>query len=217
MLQDSYKLQGKRKQLVSEIKEMGITSPKVLAAIQKVPRHFFFPDDFLDKAYENIAFPIGNGQTISQPYTVARQTELLDIQKNDKVLEIGTGSGYQAAVLKVMGADVFTIETVEPLFNSANVLFRKLGLRIASFLGDGSIGLPEQAPFDKIIITAAAPKLADTLIDQLKVGGKLVAPVGGRAVQKMILIERVGENEYKKSSHGKFNFVPLTGTHGWTD
>ena len=195
---------------------MGIQSSKVLAAIEKVPRHFFFPADFQDKSYENIAFPIGKGQTISQPYTVAKQTELLDIQKGDKVLEIGTGSGYQAAILKVLGANVYTIETIEALYEASNALFKKLGLKIATYLGDGSVGLPNNAPFDKIIITAAAPKLMSTLTKQLKIGGRLVAPVGSKDVQKMILIERIGENEYKKSSHGKFNFVPLTGTHGWS-
>jgi protein-L-isoaspartate(D-aspartate) O-methyltransferase len=216
LLKDSYKLQGKRKQLVEEIKKMGISSKKVLQAIEKVPRHFFFPDDFIDKAYENIAFPIGNEQTISQPFTVALQTQLLDIKKGDKVLEVGTGSGYQAAVLKVMGADVYTIETVKDLHLSAKRLFSKLGLDIATFYGDGSNGLPQFAPFDKIILTAAAPKLMDSLTKQLKINGKLVAPVGSLDVQKMILIERYGENDYKQTSHGKFNFVPLTGTHGWS-
>ncbi len=216
MLQDSYKLQGKRKQLVDEVKRMGVSSQKVLSALQKVPRHFFFPDDFVDKAYDNIAFPIGGGQTISQPYTVAMQTALLDIKKGDKILEIGTGSGYQAAILKVLGADVYTIETVRELHETAKTLFSKLGLNIATFYGDGSNGLSQFAPYDKIILTAAAPKLMNSLTKQLKVNGKLVAPVGDRDVQKMILIERHGENEYKQTSHGKFNFVPLTGTHGWS-
>ena len=215
MLTDTYKLQGKRKQLVEELKNLGITSAKVLSAIEQVPRHFFFPDDFIDKAYDNIAFPIEAGQTISQPFTVAAQTQLLDIQKGDKVLEIGTGSGYQAAILKVLGADVYSIETKETLHLSATALFKKLGLSIATIYGDGSEGLPELAPFDKIILTAAAPKLLESLTKQLKVGGKLVAPVGDLDVQKMILVERHGDNEYKKTSHGKFNFVPLTGTHGW--
>jgi|TARA_B110000238_G_scaffold4039_1_gene4028 protein-L-isoaspartate(D-aspartate) O-methyltransferase len=216
LLQDTYKLKGQRAQLVKELKKLGISSPKVLKAIEAVPRHFFFPKDFLDKAYENIAFPIGKGQTISQPFTVAMQTQLLDIQPGDKVLEIGTGSGYQSAVLKVMGAQVYSIETVEALHKRAKVLFTKLGLDIATIYGDGSKGLAELAPFDKIIMTAAAPNLMESLTSQLKVKGKLVAPIGSLAVQNMILVTRNGDNDYTKTSHGKFNFVPLTGTHGWS-
>ena len=216
MLQDTYKLKGQRAQLVKELKKLGISSPKVLKAIEAVPRHFFFPKDFLDKAYENIAFPIGKGQTISQPFTVAMQTQLLDIQPGDKILEIGTGSGYQSAVLKVMGAQVYSIETVEALHKRAKVLFTKLGLDIATIYGDGSKGLAELAPFDKIIMTAAAPNLMESLTSQLKVKGKLVAPIGSLAVQNMILVTRNGDNDYTKTSHGKFNFVPLTGTHGWS-
>tara|TARA_B110000240_G_scaffold24829_1_gene25285 strand:+ start:954 stop:1607 length:654 start_codon:yes stop_codon:yes gene_type:complete len=216
LLQDTYKLKGQRAQLVKELKKLGISSPKVLKAIEAVPRHFFFPKDFLDKAYENIAFPIGKGQTISQPFTVAMQTQLLDLQPGDKVLEIGTGSGYQSAVLKVMGAQVYSIETVEALHKRAKVLFTKLGLDIATIYGDGSKGLAELAPFDKIIMTAAAPNLMESLTSQLKVKGKLVAPIGSLAVQNMILVTRNGDNDYTKTSHGKFNFVPLTGTHGWS-
>jgi protein-L-isoaspartate(D-aspartate) O-methyltransferase len=216
LLQDTYKLKGQRAQLVKELKKLGISSPKVLKAIEAVPRHFFFPKDFLDKAYENIAFPIGKGQTISQPFTVAMQTQLLDLQPGDKVLEIGTGSGYQSAVLKVMGAQVYSIETVEALHKRAKVLFTKLGLDIATIYGDGSKGLAELAPFDKIIMTAAAPNLMESLTSQLKVKGKLVAPVGSLDVQNMILVTRNGDNDYTKTSHGKFNFVPLIGTHGWS-
>jgi len=216
LLQDTYKLRGQRAQLVKELKKLGISSPKVLKAIDIVPRHFFFPKDFLDKAYENIAFPIGKGQTISQPFTVAMQTQLLDIQPGDKVLEIGTGSGYQSAILKVMGAQVHSIETVEALHKRAKVLFTKLGLDIATILGDGSKGLAELAPFDKIIITAAAPNLMESLTSQLKVNGKLVAPVGPLDVQNMILVTRNGDNDYTETSHGKFNFVPLIGLNGWT-
>ena len=216
MLKDSYKLQGKRAQLISELKSLGIKSPNVLKAIEAVPRHFFFPKDFLDKAYENIAFPIEGGQTISQPFTVAMQTQLLDIKQGDRILEIGTGSGYQSAVLKVMGAEVHTIETVLELHNSAKHLFKKLGLDIATIYGDGSDGLPDAGPFDKIIMTAAAPKLLTSLTEQLKINGLLVAPVGSLDVQKMILVKRNDDKTYTKTSHGKFNFVPLTGTHGWS-
>lgn len=180
-----------------------------------VPRHFFFPDDFIDKAYDNIAFPILDGQTISQPFTVARQTELLDICPGDKVLEIGTGSGYQGAILKVLGADVYSIETQYNLHNSTKKLFAKLGLKINTIYGDGSNGIPEKAPFDKIIMTAAAPSLLPSLTEQLRIGGLLVAPIGNKDVQKMILVNRTGDNAYDQTTHGKYNFVPLTGTHGW--
>lgn len=217
MLKDTYKSQGQRTQLVKELKKLGISSPKVLKAMQAVPRHFFFPTDFLDKAYENIAFPIDGGQTISQPFTVAKQTELLNVKKGDKILEIGTGSGYQSAVLKVLGATVYSIETVEKLHLQAKELFKKLGLDIATIYGDGSRGLPELAPFDKIIMTAAAPKLISSLTAQLAINGKLVAPVGDLAVQKMILVTRNDDNEYTETTHGDFNFVPLTGTHGWSN
>ena len=217
MLQDSYKHKGRRKQLVEELKRSGIQSDKVLKAVMRVPRHFFFPSDFEDRAYDNKAFPIEGGQTISQPYTVAFQTELLDVQNGDKVLEIGTGSGYQAAVLKVLGANLYTIETVRELHFTAQQLFKKLGLDIHAILGDGSAGLPKHAPYDKIILTAAAPNISDELCQQLKIGGKLVAPVGDRDVQKMILVKRNGENEYIKSTHGTFTFVPLTGTYGWNE
>ena len=216
LLTDSYKLKGQRTQLVNELKKMGINAQNVLRAIEAVPRHFFFPKDFIDKAYENIAFPIDNGQTISQPYTVALQTQLLDIKPGDRVLEIGTGSGYQAAILKVLGAEVFTIETVGILYNKANDLFSRLGLQIHSTYGDGSLGLPSLAPFDKIILTAAAPKLLDNLTQQLKINGKLVAPIGTIGVQKMLLVTRTGDNEYQQSSHGNFSFVPLTGINGWS-
>lgn len=216
MLKDTYKHKGQRNQLIQELKNLGIQSPAVLKAMEHVPRHFFFPSDFADKAYENIAFPIDEKQTISQPYTVARQTELLDIQSGDKVLEIGTGSGYQAAVLRIMGAQLHTIETVEILHKKAKLLFTKLGLNISTILGDGSLGIPELAPFDKIIITAGTPLLAKSLLSQLKIGGKLVAPVGELDVQKMILVHRVGDNEYHETTHGRFKFVPLTGTNGWS-
>lgn len=216
LLKDTYKLQGQRTLLVKELQNLGITSPKVLNAMQAVPRHFFFPSDFVDKAYENIAFPIDGGQTISQPYTVAKQTELLDVKKGDKILEIGTGSGYQSSVLKVLGAQVYSIETVKELHVKAKALFIKLGLDIIAILGDGSLGLPAMAPFDKIILTAAAPQLMKSLTQQLAIKGMLVAPVGNLAVQKMILVTRNDDNDYTETAHGNFNFVPLTGIHGWS-
>lgn len=217
MLQDSYKQKGRRKQLIEHLKEAGIQSEKVLKAMMHVPRHFFFPSDFEDKAYEDKPFPIEGGQTISQPYTVAKQTELLDIKKGDKVLEIGTGSGYQAAILKVLGAEVYSIETVRELHDKSSALFKKIGLQVNTIYGDGSKGLEKFAPYDKIIMTAAAPNISKTLTDQLKIGGKLLAPVGSLDVQNMILVKRVGENEFEKSTHGTFTFVPLTGIYGWND
>ena len=215
MLQDSYKHKGQRNQLVRVLEEQGIRAENVLKAIAHLPRHFFFPKDFEEKAYENIAFPIDGGQTISQPYTVAFQSQLLDVVKGDKVLEIGTGSGYQAAILHLLGAEVHTVETVRQLHLHSKALFHKLGLKIHTYYKDGSEGLIEQAPYDKIILTAAAPTISKHLTEQLKVKGKLVAPVGNKDVQKMILIKRTGENEYDKSEHGTFTFVPLTGTYGW--
>jgi protein-L-isoaspartate(D-aspartate) O-methyltransferase len=206
---DSYKHQGLRKLLVETIREKGITDHNVLEAIGKVPRHFFFDSSFLKFAYEDNAFPIGSGQTISQPYTVAFQTQLLQISRGQKVLEIGTGSGYQACILAEMGAKVFSIERQKALFDKAVQFLPTLGYRIKLFYGDGYKGLPAYAPFDKIIVTAAAPYVPDALIGQLKPGGILVIPVGAGDVQDMTTITRISEKEFKKREHGKFRFVPL--------
>lgn len=212
---DTFKHKGLRKRLCLLLAEKGIKSNKVLDAINDVPRHFFFERSFEDKAYLDQAFPIGEGQTISQPYTVAFQTQLLDIQKGDKVLEIGTGSGYQAAILEKLGAEVHTIERHEPLYRQAIQLFKKLGLTIKCYWGDGSLGLPKKAPFDKIIVTAAAPEWASSLQSQLKIGGKLVIPMGNKTVQKMVLIYRDDEHNYSRKEFGDFKFVPLLGKNGW--
>jgi protein-L-isoaspartate(D-aspartate) O-methyltransferase len=206
---DSYKHQGLRKLLVETIREKGITDHNVLEAIGKVPRHFFFDSSFLKFAYEDNAFPIGSGQTISQPYTVAFQTQLLQISRGQKVLEIGTGSGYQACILAEMGAKVFSIERQKALFDKAVQFLPTLGYRIKLFYGDGYKGLPAYAPFDKIIVTAAAPYVPDALIGQLKPSGILVIPVGAGDVQDMTTIARISEKEFKKHEHGKFRFVPL--------
>ena len=192
----------------------GIKDENVLNAMLKTPRHFFFPNDFLDEAYIDKAFPIGSGQTISQPYTVAFQSQLLGISKGAKVLEIGTGSGYQAAVLAAMGAVVYTVETVEELYRNTVELFKILNIPVHCFLGDGSKGLPAFQPYDAIIVTAAGGKLAENLREQLKVGGRLVIPVGSYDIQKMVLIERLVENKYQRSEHGEFKFVPLVGKQG---
>lgn len=206
---DSYKHQGLRKQLVEIIREKGITDCNVLAAIGKVPRHFFFDSSFLKYAYEDKAFPIGAGQTISQPYTVAFQSQLLMLTRGQKVLEVGTGSGYQACILAEIGAKVFSIERQKSLYDKAAQFLPSLGYRIKLFFGDGYKGLPAYAPFDKIIVTAGAPFIPDALMDQLKPGGILVIPVGGNDVQEMTTITRISEKEFKKRDHGKFRFVPL--------
>lgn len=206
---DSYKHQGLRKQLVETIHQKGITDTNVLEAIGKVPRHYFFESSFLKYAYEDNAFPIGAGQTISQPYTVAFQTQLLKISRGQKVLEIGTGSGYQACILAEIGAKVFSIERQKSLYDKAVKFLPTLGYRMKLFYGDGYKGLPAYAPFDKIIVTAGAPYIPDALIEQLKPGGILVIPVGGDEVQEMTTITRISASEFQKLGHGKFRFVPL--------
>jgi protein-L-isoaspartate(D-aspartate) O-methyltransferase len=206
---DSYKHQGLRKHLVEIIRGKGITDYNVLAAIGKVPRHFFFDSSFLKYAYEDNAFPIGSGQTISQPYTVAFQSQLLMLGKGQKVLEVGTGSGYQACILAEIGAKVFSIERQKSLYDKAVQFIPTLGYRIKLFYGDGYKGLPAYAPFDKIIVTAGAPYIPDALMEQLKPGGILVIPVGGDDVQEMTTITRISEKEFQKREHGKFRFVPL--------
>jgi protein-L-isoaspartate(D-aspartate) O-methyltransferase len=206
---DTYKHQGLRKLLVESIRARGIHDSNVLRAMETVPRHFFFDSSFLKYAYEDKPFPIGAGQTISQPYTVAFQSELLQIKKGDKVLEIGTGSGYQACILAEMGAKVFTIERQKALFITAQKLLPQLRYPIKTFYGDGYKGLPAFAPFDKIIVTAGAPYIPEPLIGQLKIGGILVIPVGTTDVQTMTTITKTGETEAFKREHGAFRFVPL--------
>src|SRR4051812_1352234 len=175
---DNYREQGARKRLVEILRKKGIEDEKVLLAIGKIPRHFFFDETFWNQAYKDIAFPIGDGQTISQPYTVAYQTELLHIKKGDKVLEIGTGSGYQTCVLMEVGATVYTIERQENIYNHTIKVLPGMGYNAHFFLGDGSMGIPAHAPFHKIIVTAGAPFVPEALLKQLKIGGVLVIPVG---------------------------------------
>jgi len=201
--------QGLRAKLVRELEEKGIADKNLLSSIAKVKRHFFFNTAFLKYAYEDKAFPIGAGQTISQPYTVAVQTQLLQIKKGDKVLEIGTGSGYQTCILHEMGAKVFTIERQKELFDLSKALLPKLGYRPKFFYGDGYAGLEAFAPFDKIIVTAGAPYIPEPLKKQLKINGLLVIPVGQGSIQTMILIERKSECEFSETQHGAFRFVPL--------
>jgi protein-L-isoaspartate(D-aspartate) O-methyltransferase len=212
---DKYREQGARKKLVALLRERGISDERVLTAIGKVPRHFFFDETFWNQAYKDIAFPIGDGQTISQPYTVAYQTELLHIQKGDKVLEIGTGCGYQTCVLLELGAKVFSIERQENLFRRTIQVLPKMGYHPQFFLGDGSMGIAEQAPYDKIIVTAGAPLVPEILLKQLKVGGILVIPVGDANEQKMVTVLRVSETEFEKIVLDTFRFVPLLGDQAW--
>ncbi len=207
---DTYQYQGLRKKLVEELKQKGIKDTAVLRAFEKIPRHFFFEKAFAEWAYQNKAFPIGKGQTISQPFTVAFQTELLDIKKRESVMEIGTGSGFQAAVLATLGARVYTIERHEALHISAKQRLKKMGYAgIRFYFKDGYKGLPEFAPFDKILVTAAAPEIPQALKMQLKVGGKLVVPVGDEKGQKMLLITRLDQQHFEEKELGNFKFVPF--------
>lgn len=208
-MKDTFKHQGLRQQLVSIIKAKGIFDTKVLDAIGKVPRHLFMDSGFLDHAYQDKAFPIAANQTISQPYTVAFQTELLQVKSGDKILEIGTGSGYQTAVLCELGAKVYSIERQLELFKITSKFLPKLGYRAKKLIfGDGYKGLKEEAPFDSIIVTAGAPLVPKPLMSQLKIGGRLVIPVG-EEVQIMTLFIRNGPKEFEKHEFGEFRFVPL--------
>jgi protein-L-isoaspartate(D-aspartate) O-methyltransferase len=208
-LKDTAKHQGLRNQLISVLKNKGITDTAVLEAIQKIPRHLFLNSSFEDYAYQDKAFPIGAGQTISQPYTVAFQSQLLEVQKDHKVLEIGTGSGYQTAVLCAIGAKVYTIERQNELFKTTSLLLPKLGIRPKHLsFGDGYKGLPNYAPFDCIIVTAGAPFIPKPLMAQLKIGGRLVIPLGEEH-QIMTLLIRKNETQFEKHEFGEFRFVPL--------
>jgi protein-L-isoaspartate(D-aspartate) O-methyltransferase len=210
-MEDNFQHKGLRNKLVQEIKRKGIVDERVLAAINKVPRHLFMDSGFIKFAYRDQAFPIRAGQTISQPYTVAFQTQLLEVDAMHKVLEVGTGSGYQAAVLVEMGAKVYTIERQKELYLLSQSLLSSLHYRLHFFYGDGYQGLPTYGPFDRILITAAAPEIPEKLLEQLKPGGRLVVPLGGEKSQVMTLIEKKGEKDYKKSEHGLFVFVPMLG------
>ena len=209
MTLDSFKHKGLRKKLIEKLSSKGITDNNVLDAINKIPRHIFIDNAFIHFAYEDKAFPIGEGQTISQPYTVAFQTQLLDIKPYEKVLEIGTGSGYQAAVLSLLDADVFTIERQKKLYKKTKEFLPKIGYRCEFIFGDGYKGLPNFAPFDKIIVTCGAPKIPEELLTQLKVGGRMVVPIGDGKNQKMHLIKKKSSQDYDISTHGNFLFVPM--------
>jgi len=212
---DNYREQGARKQLADLLKQKGIEDEAVLKAIGKVPRHFFFDETFWNQAYKDIAFPIGEGQTISQPYTVAYQTQLLHIKKGDKVLEIGTGCGYQTCVLLELGAKVYTIERQEKLYERTAQVLPRMGYNARFFLGDGSKGIEKRAPYDKIIVTAGAPTVPDVLLGQLNIGGILVIPVGDESAQKMVTVLKIGGHDYEKHVLDTFRFVPLIGDKAW--
>lgn len=208
-ISDTYRHKGLRKQLVDSVEKRGITDKAVLEAMNKVPRHFYFDTAFLERAYEDKAFPIGEGQTISQPYTVAYQTSLLQLKKGDRVLEVGTGSGYQASILAETGAKVYSIERQKKLYEKTKKLLAEIGYTsIKTFYGDGYAGLPLFAPFDKILVTAAAPAVPKALLEQLKTGGILVIPVGEN-VQQMKRITKKGENDCQEELFDTFQFVPM--------
>jgi len=208
---DSYKHKGLRKQLVETVRAKGISDEQILGAIEKIPRHFFLDSTFQNLAYEDKPFPIGAGQTISQPFTVAFQTQLLQVKKRDKILEIGTGSGYQACVLLELGAIVYTIERQKSLYQKTKLFLPSIGYNPKFFYGDGYKGLPAFAPFDKIIVTAGAPYIPEMLLNQLKNGGIMVIPVGEGDVQKMITVVKSVTGEVSIHEHGAFRFVPLLG------
>ena len=214
MIVENYLQRGLRNKLVKKLRLKGILDERVLEAIGKVPRHVFFDDALLSHAYEDKAFPIGEGQTISQPYTVAFQTEKLELKPGEKVLEIGTGSGYQAAVLVAMGAKVYTIEFQRKLYEKTKEFLPQLGYNPFFFFGDGSKGIPAKAPYNKIIVTAGAPIVPTALTEQLAEGGIMIIPVGDREKQKMLKITKKNGNLIKEE-YDNFAFVPLLGEQGW--
>jgi protein-L-isoaspartate(D-aspartate) O-methyltransferase len=214
---DTYKLKGLRQKLVALLKGKGIQDAEVLRAIETVPRHAFVESAFAESAYEDRALPIQDGQTISQPFTVAYQTQLLQLKPNHKVLEIGTGSGYQAAVLCEMKINLFTIERMKNLHVRASQILNELNYKPRMKWGDGSAGWEMHAPFDRIIVTAASPDVPETLKKQLAIGGRMVIPVGDLETQTMILVEKKSRDEYTLTRLDQFKFVPMIGRFGWTE
>ncbi len=209
-MEDSYRHKGMRRRLIEHLRTRGISDERVLEAMSLLPRHFFLEKAFEEWAYEDKAFPIGVEQTISQPFTVAYQTALLDVKKGDKILEIGTGSGYQAAILAILGASVFSVERHLILHQNATMLLKKLQIpNVQTFYHDGSFGLAEHAPFDKILATAGADELPLALIEQLNIGGVLVVPIGDEAAQKMYKIQKISDIEWTEEPLDDFRFVPL--------
>jgi protein-L-isoaspartate(D-aspartate) O-methyltransferase len=216
MLNDFLRLNPEaREKLVKDLEKKGIFDKNVLNALLQIPRELFIDSSLFERAYDDMALPIEFNQTISQPYTVAFMTQLLELNQGDKVLEIGTGSGYQSMILKLCGAEVFTIERISQLYNKSKSLFEMLNFNIHIELGDGSVGLPEFMPYDAIIVTAGLPSIPNELVKQLKIKGKLVAPVGNLKSQTMTKLIRIDEEKFTISEHSKFRFVPLIGDKGW--
>jgi len=213
--QNNYQFKEARFQLVDRLRERGIKDERILSAMNKIPRELFVDPAFVSQAYEDIALPIDCNQTISQPYTVAFMTQALNLKEGSKVLEIGTGSGYQATLLYLMGMRVYTIERIYELYLKANRIFQQLGVNVLTRWGDGSLGWKEYAPYDGIIVTAAAPKVPEPLLEQLAINGRLVIPVGDRSYQAMYIITKVGDNQFQEEQEHFFKFVPLIGEYGW--
>jgi protein-L-isoaspartate(D-aspartate) O-methyltransferase len=209
MMNDSYRHKGLRKKLVEEVRAKGIRDEDVLAALEAIPRHFFLDSSFVEIAYQDKPFPIGSGQTISQPYTVAYQTEMLQVRKGLKVLEVGTGSGYQACILEEMGARVYSIERHHSLFIKTRKLLEAMNSRVKLYYGDGYKGLPAFAPFDRILVTAAAPFIPDALTEQLKPGGMLLLPLGSGDTQVMTRLVKQDDGSLEEQKFGYFRFVPM--------
>ena len=208
-MKDEYRHKGQRRKMIDELRALGILDEEVLEAIDRVPRHFFLSSAFEQFAYQNKSFQIGSGQTISKPHTVAKQTELLQLSAGDKVLEIGTGSGYQCAVLCAMGYKVFSIERQRNLCEKAQPLLATMGFKPDLFYGDGYKGKAVFAPFDGIIVTCGAPEVPEALLKQLKIGGRLVIPVGEGDTQRMFTLTRTTEADFVREEHGDFAFVPM--------
>lgn len=211
------KFKQRRGRLVNTLAEKGIKDERILEAFNMVPRHVFVDTALQDRAYKDTALPIGKDQTISQPYTVARQTELLEVKPGEKVLEIGTGSGYQAAILCELGAEVYTIERHKELYEKARSIVRELGYSVRFKLGDGTVGWSAYAPYDAIVVTAGAPVVPEDLVDQLSLNGRLVVPVGDEKRQEMIRIIKIRKDEYEEEHYSDFKFVPLIGKKGWQE
>ncbi|MBI1222569.1 MAG: protein-L-isoaspartate(D-aspartate) O-methyltransferase [Bacteroidetes bacterium] len=214
-MKDTYKHKGLRKRLIETLIEKGIEDEKVLQAMLHVPRHLFFEKEFEDFSYEDKAYPIADGQTISQPYTVAAQTSLLETRPGIKVLEIGTGSGYQAAVLAQLKVKLYSVERKKSLHQKAQHLLNELGYQVNLLYGDGSQGWFNHAPYDRILVTAGAPEIPQAFVDQLKPGGLLIIPVGDQENQRMIRAIKQADSSLIMEDHGAFRFVPLIGNDGW--
>lgn len=212
---DNPKFKQRRRKLVETLAEKGIKDRRVLDAFNTVPRHVFVDTALQDRAYKDTALPIGKEQTISQPYTVARQTELLEVQPGEKVLEIGTGSGYQAAILCELGAEVYTVERHKELYQRARSILRELGYSVRAKLGDGTLGWSAYAPYDAIVVTAGAPVVPEDLVEQLNINGRLVVPVGDDQKQEMVRIIKIRKDEFEEERFSDFKFVPLIGEKGW--